>query len=284
MDSSLSRGFACVDASGAARAIGRAIAVEQPCAVEVNGLGYAVMMLTPVDLEDFAWGFALSERLIDGKDGLLSVDVQHGTAGLFLRLTTAPALQTRVLERVRHRVSDASCGLCGIENLEQALRPLPRVQRERPVAAAAVFRALAAMRAHQPLNGETGAVHGALDCTEDGSILVAREDVGRHNAFDKTVGAMLRAGQGWGAGFALLSSRCSYELVEKAALAGCATLVTVSAATSLALDRADACGLELLSLARPDSFLRAAPDRDAPFTAAPIAVKLGAAPGDGSVR
>lgn len=111
------------------------------------------------------------------------------------------------------------------------------------------------MRDRQPLNQATGAVHGAAACDEQGAILLAREDVGRHNAFDKLIGALLQAGSGWGEGFALLSSRCSYELVETAALAGCPTLVTVSAATSLAMDRARDAGLELLFLARPDSYL-----------------------------
>jgi FdhD protein len=249
--------FACVGSDGSTRHIGRAIATEQPCAVEVNGLGYAVMMLTPADLEDFAFGFALAERLIDRAQDVEAVDVHEGEAGLFLRLTTAAPLRERVLSRIRHRVSDSSCGLCGIENLEQALRPLPMLAlRNAPLTSESVFRALAAMRAHQPLNAATGAVHGALACDRAGNILLAREDVGRHNAFDKTVGAMLRAGQGWGEGFALLSSRCSYELVEKAALAGCKTLATVSAATTLALSRAQACGLEVLSLARSDSLLR----------------------------
>lgn len=249
--------FARTDSNGDTRALARQVAVEQPCAVEVNGLGYAVMMLTPADLTDFAYGFALAERLIDRAEDLQSVDVQCGEAGLFLRLTTAMALRGRVLDRVRHRVSDGSCGLCGIENLEQALRPLPLVPaRAARIEAPVIFRALREMRAHQPLNTETGAVHAALACDAEGNVILAREDVGRHNAFDKTVGAMLRTNRPWGDGFALLSSRCSYELVEKAALAGCSTLVTVSAATTLALSRAEECGLEVISLARADSMLR----------------------------
>lgn len=243
-------------ASGGARKIERAVAIEQPCAVELNGLGYAVMMLTPADLIDFAYGFCLSERLIDCADDVEAVREIDQPDGTLLRITTRPALRERVAERVRHRVSDSSCGLCGIENLEQALRPLPKLApRLRPLAPESIFAALAAMRDRQPLNQATGAVHGAAACAEDGTILLTREDVGRHNAFDKLIGAMLRGGLAWGEGFALLSSRCSYELVEKAVLAGCPTLVTVSAATSLALDRAREAGLELVSLARADSVL-----------------------------
>jgi FdhD protein len=120
---------------------------------------------------------------------------------------------------------------------------------------AAVFKALEQLKAFQPLNTTTGAVHAAACCSPDGAVLMAREDVGRHNAFDKLIGAMMRGDVSWDGGFALLSSRCSYELVEKAVLADCPMLVTISAPTSLALDRAKAAGLKLVVLARPDSGL-----------------------------
>ena len=158
---------------------------------------------------------------------------------------------------MRHRVSESSCGLCGIENLEQALRELPRTDAGEAPADAAIFAALDALPDHQPLNAATGAVHAAALCGRDGAIRLAREDVGRHNGFDKLIGAMLRGGLGWDGGFALLSSRCSYELVEKAALSGCPTLVTVSAPTGLAIDRAREAGLRLIVLARPDAMLAA---------------------------
>lgn len=256
MSGSRTQRFAEHLAAGGARRLEREVAVEEPCAVELNGLGYAVMMLTPEHLVDFAYGFCLSERLIDEAGDIVSVDEHRTEQGTLLRIATRLALRERVAERVRHRISDSSCGLCGIENLEQALRPLPRIiARRRPLDPPAIFHALSAMRAYQPLNRATGAVHGAVACSEDGAILIGREDVGRHNAFDKLIGAMLRAGQSWGEGFALLSSRCSYELVEKAALAGCPTLVTVSAATTLAIARAREAGVELIALARPDSYL-----------------------------
>lgn len=248
--------FREVRRDGGVAAVQRAVAVETPCAVEVNGLGYAVMMLAPCDLEDFGYGFCLSERLVDEASDVEAVESREEGPGIILRATLRPRLRERVFDRVRHRISDGSCGICGVENLEQALRPLPRLNpRAAPVAAASVFRALEEMRAHQPLNRATGAVHAALACEPDGTILLAREDVGRHNAFDKLIGAMLRAGEPWGERFALLSSRCSYELVEKAALAGCTTLATVSAVTTLALARAREAGVTLISLARPDSFL-----------------------------
>lgn len=256
MNASDRRTFTEIRADGAAAEIERAVPVEWPCAVEMNGLGYAVMMLTPADLEDFAFGFCLSERLIEGLEDVEAVDWHEMERGILLRVKTRAALRERVIDRVRHRVSDSSCGLCGIENLDQALRPLPVLPpRAVPVSSSSIFRALEHLRMHQPLNRLTGAVHAALACDADGTVLLAREDVGRHNAFDKLIGAMLREGTSWRERFAVLSSRCSYELVEKAALAGCDTVATVSAATSLALQRAAEANIRLIPLARPDSFL-----------------------------
>jgi len=254
--SSLTTSFIRIFADGSSETIDRAIAIERPVAIEINGLGYAVMMATPADLEDFACGFALSERLIESAADLLEIDVHDAEAGSMLRLQLAESRRDLVIERVRHRISESSCGLCGIENLEQALRPLPHVAGIVPDPAA-VFAALSALRERQPLSRATGAVHGAALCGADGSIRLVREDVGRHNAFDKLIGAMARGGLGWEGGFALLTARCSYELVEKAALAGCPALVTISAPTSLALQRAADSGLALITLARADSVLLA---------------------------
>ncbi len=250
------RHFTRIGADGTHEAIARAVAEERPLAIEFNGIGYAVMMATPADLDDFIHGFASSERLIDSAADILDVDTHDATTGTILRAQLVPDRAGRVIERVRHRVSESSCGLCGIENLEQALRPLPRVQGK-PPASKSVFAALSALGAHQALNRATGAVHGAALCAADGTIRVVREDVGRHNAFDKLIGAMLRGGLGWDDGFALLTARCSYELVEKAVLAGCPALVTISAPTSLALDRAQEAGLALIGLARSDNYLLA---------------------------
>ncbi|MDB5684325.1 MAG: formate dehydrogenase family accessory protein FdhD [Sphingomonas bacterium] len=255
MDPTRAAAFTRLTPDGGRSAIDRPVAVETPIAVEINGLGYAVMMATPADLTDFAYGFCRSERLIDSVGDVIDVDTHDAEQGVILRVTLVPARQERVVERVRHRISESSCGLCGIENLEQALRPLGRIAGATRAEDAAIFRALAALRAHQPLNAATGAVHAAAACSADGAILLAREDVGRHNAFDKLIGAMLRAGTEWDGGFALLSARCSYELVEKAVLADCPMLVTVSAPTSLAIARAAAAGLRLVALARSDAAL-----------------------------
>jgi FdhD protein len=258
MEASRPHPFTRIHPDGTRRPLERAIAVERPIAIEINGLGYAVMMATPADLVDFAHGFVRAERLVEVADELMEVDAHDAERGVILRLTLAPHRIERVVERVRHRVSESSCGLCGIENLAQALRPLPLVSARSQADEAALFRALGALRGHQPLNAATGAVHAAALCGSDGAIRLVREDVGRHNAFDKLVGAMGRQRLGWDGGFALLSARCSFELVEKAVLADCPLLVTVSMATSLALDRAAETGLRLVTLARADAML--APD------------------------
>lgn len=249
--------FRRIAATGEASEIERAVADETPIAIEYNGLGYAVLMASAADLDDLAYGFSRAERLIDDPRQIVDVDAHAAEHGMLLRITLSEDRLALAAERVRHRVSESSCGLCGIENLEQALRPLPKVEAGEPPADAAIFASLDALRDHQPLNAATGAVHAAALCARDGSIRLAREDVGRHNAFDKLIGAMLRGGLGWDGGFALLTSRCSYELVEKAALAACPTLVTVSAPTGLAIDRAREAGLRLIVLARPDSMLAA---------------------------
>jgi FdhD protein len=243
---------------GAERTERRAVAEEAPVAIEVNGIGYAVMMATPADIADFATGFALAERIVAEAAQIDALDVVDTDRGVIVRLAVAPARAAAVLDRVRRRTADSACGLCGMDNLDAVHRALPRVPPHR-VAPGAIFAALGAMRAHQPLNRATGAAHAALLCAADGTIRLAREDVGRHNAFDKLIGAMARAGLAWDGGFALLSSRCSYELVEKAALAGCPLLATVSAATSLAIARAAAAGLALVPLARDDALLFSIP-------------------------
>lgn len=233
----------------------RAVPVETPVAISFFGIGYAVMMATPSDLEDFAVGFARSERLIDRAAEVVDVAVSPAETGILLQIDLVPERWDLVFERVRHRIGESSCGLCGIENLEQALRPLPAAPPAPDVPAHLLFAALEEIRRHQPLNAETGAVHAAAFVDADGRIVAVREDVGRHNAFDKLIGHCLRSGVGLASGFALLTSRCSYELVEKAALAGIGLLVTVSAPTSLAVERARGAGLTLIALARSDAML-----------------------------
>lgn len=236
-------------------ALVRDVAVEAPVSVEVNGIGYAVMMATPADLEDYATGFALSEGLVKSAAQIRSIDVHPLEGGIALRIWLPPEHSDRALERARKRVSESSCGLCGIENIDEVLRPLPPLSARIATTRGAIAAALGALAAHQPLGLATGAAHAAAFCDPDGTIRLVREDVGRHNALDKLIGALARASIDPAAGFILLSARCSYELVEKTARAGCPMLVTISAPTSLAAERAAAAGLTLVSLARADSAL-----------------------------
>ncbi len=242
-------------APGAGHAVDRALAGEMPVAVEVDGAAYATMMATPVDLEDFATGFALAEGLVADISEIRDLSLHEAAGGRIVRLALAPERAGPWRERVRLRVSEGSCGLCGLESIEQVLRPLPSVSPSFRTSPAAVHAALAALSAHQPQGRLTGAMHAAAFCTPDGAIACVREDVGRHNALDKLVGALARQGADIAGGFVLVSARCSYELVEKTVRAGCPMLVAISAATDLAVQRARQSGLTLAALARDDTML-----------------------------
>ncbi len=233
----------------------RLLAIEAPVAIEYNGLGYAVMMATPVDLHDFAIGFSLSEKLISSPDEIVDIDIFQAANGWFLRVQVDAGRMEPIFERARQRVSEGSCGLCGLENLEQVMRPLPPIHAPVLATYTAIFAALANLDGLQPLNRATGAAHGAAFCANSGAVTLVREDVGRHNALDKLIGALARQGIDPASGFFLLTARCSYELVEKTIIAGCPLLVTISAPTTLAVERAEAHGLTLVSLARADAIL-----------------------------
>jgi FdhD protein len=228
---------------------------EAPVALEFNGLSYAVMMATPADLEDFALGFALTEGLAKQPGDLSDIAVDEVENGWIVRASLSGLGIEQLTDRVRARVAESSCGLCGIDNLEAVARPLPPVAAHEPLAETAIFAALAALRAHQPLGQATAAAHAAAFASPEGAILHAREDVGRHNAMDKLVGALASGGQDAAMGFVLSTARCSYEIVEKAVRAGATRLVTVSLPTSMAVRRATDAGLSLWSLARDDSVL-----------------------------
>jgi FdhD protein len=251
----LSQSFQRITPGGARETVERELAEEVPIALEFNGIGYAVLMATPADLEDLVAGFLLAERLQLAGDPVVGVALHRTGHGIVARANLPADRAHALLDRVRHRATDSSCGLCGIENIEQALRPLPRVTKAARIDETAIFGALAELGGWQALNARTGAVHAAAWADAEGRIQLVREDVGRHNAFDKLIGAMRRRDINWRGGFALLSSRCSFELVEKAVLSDCPMLVTISAPTRLAVERAAAAGLALRVLARPDALL-----------------------------
>ena len=233
----------------------RLIANEVPVALEFNGEVYAVMMLTPSDFEDFAVGFALSERIIAHASDIARIDVREGTRGIGVDIRLEKKLAGRLAERRRSLPGQSGCGICGLTSIEEALPQLAKVSAPPRVTPAALFAALQALPARQVLNRATGAVHAASFCTAQGEIVTVREDVGRHNAFDKITGHLARAKIDPTAGFALLTSRCSYELVQKAVLARIPMLVTISAPTELAVSIAKTTDLTLIALARGDSVL-----------------------------
>lgn len=241
---------------GALAAGSRAIPVEMPVAIELNGVAYAVMMASPRDLEDFVTGFLLSEGLAEaGEIGEILLHPAKGGTGIVARTNLPPHRLAPVMERARRRLGDSSCGICGLESIELALRPLPALAPSPLPEPQAVQRALAAMRGTQVLGAATGATHAAAFCAPDGSLVALREDVGRHNALDKVIGALARGGRDGSHGFLVVTSRASYELVEKALRARCPLLVAISAPTSLAVERARAAGLALAVIARDDSML-----------------------------
>jgi FdhD protein len=230
-----------------------AIAAETPIALAYNGLAHVVMMSTPSDLIDFAIGFSLSEGILADATELLDIGVQEGETGIRVDLTIVPERFAALRERRRNLTGRTGCGLCGVDDLTQVARPIPRVGRGVDVGVGVIQRALEALPAWQLTNQETGAVHAAAWATLAGAIALAREDVGRHNALDKLIGAMARARIDPETGFAVITSRCSFEMVQKAATIGIPMLVAISAPTTMALRIAEQTGITLVALARPDS-------------------------------
>lgn len=230
------------------------LALEVPVALVYNGISHAVMMATPADLEEFALGFSLSEGILAHPHECYDLEVREEARGLAVRLTISSQRLVELKARRRNLAGRTGCGLCGTEALEQAIRPIPEVTAP-SLNDAAIQRALAALSDHQPLQAATGATHAAAWCDAGGRIQLTREDVGRHNALDKLIGALARRGGPSPDGFALVSSRASYEMVHKCASTGIGALVAVSAATALAVAQAQQAGLLLAGFARPGRHL-----------------------------
>ena len=239
----------------------RAIAVEAPIQIVLGGAPFAVMMATPQDLEDFAAGFVLTEQIAESLADIRGIEVEAVEDGWKLKIAlTSERLQAH-LARGRAMSGRTGCGLCGIEDFSQMPSPRPLVTRA-PIEPAAIRAAIGGLEAWQPLNRLTRAVHAAAWCGRDGKILLSREDVGRHNALDKAIGALARAGVQPESGFFVITSRCSFEMVAKAAIFGAGALVSVSAPTSLALERARGFGVRLIAVARDDQALSFDSEKD----------------------
>ncbi len=228
------------------------LAEETPVALEFNGISHATMLATPADLEDFAVGFSLSEGIIDGVADVRGIDVLPQCDGIVVQIEISSACEARLKSRRRAMAGRTGCGLCGVETLPEVLRPVAPVPAGAPLPVGAVLRAMRDMRARQALHDRTGATRAAGWADASGAVALVREDVGRHNALDKLVGALARQGLSAAHGVVLVSSRASFEMVQKTAAAGVGILAAVSAPTALAVRLADSAGIALLGFLRND--------------------------------
>ncbi|TAN07349.1 MAG: formate dehydrogenase accessory sulfurtransferase FdhD [Rhodanobacteraceae bacterium] len=235
------------------------VITEAPIALVYNGVPFAVMMATPCDLEDFALGFALAEGIVASPGEFELVDVLHSDRGVSLQGLIPQARFATLQQRRRSLAGRSGCGLCGIEALEDAVLPLPRIESTATFTRGAIAAGMHTLANSQPLNAATGGAHAAAFIAP-GQPAIVREDVGRHNALDKTLGALAADTHSRDAllartaqGFLAITSRASWEMVHKAAHAGIAVIAAISAPTSLAIQAADAAGITLIAFARDDA-------------------------------
>ncbi len=241
------------------------VAEETPVALEFNGISHATMLASPADLEDFAVGFSLSEGIIDSVSDVRGIDVLPQCDGIVVQVEISSACEVRLKTRRRAMAGRTGCGLCGVETLPEVLRPVAPVTNGSTVRIQAVLNAMRDMRARQALHDITGATHAAGWAGADGAVALVREDVGRHNALDKLIGALARQAMHAGNGIVLVSSRASFEMVQKTAAAGVAVLAAVSAPTALAIRLAHDANVSLVGFMRgDDATLYSHPERIIP--------------------
>ena len=231
------------------------VSEEVPVALEFNGISHAVMLATPCDLEDFALGFGISEGIFASAADLHGCDVVESGLGI----TVCMEVSSRSFNALKHRrrtlAGRTGCGVCGVESLAQVVRAVPAISSDIHFQAEAIAHAMRSMRARQNLNKLTGSMHAAAWCNAEGNVVVLREDVGRHNALDKLIGALASAGLAAEAGFIAVTSRASIEMVQKAATAGAALMAAISAPTQLAVNTAQLAGMTLVGLVRQDDLV-----------------------------
>ncbi|MDO5640191.1 MAG: formate dehydrogenase accessory sulfurtransferase FdhD [Neisseria sp.] len=239
--------------NGETRATDDVLAEESPVALVYNGIAHVVLMATPADLAELALGFSLSEGILGHPGELYDIETKSGCNGIEVHLDIASARFQALKARRRSMSGRSGCGLCGIDSLASVRQALPPVARSGVISGNDIQTALSHLHAHQTLRNQTGSVHGAA-WVENGQIVRLFEDIGRHNALDKLLGFGARQGLDWQQGFALISSRASYEMVAKAAMLGVGCLVAVSAPTALAVRLAEEAGITLVGFARPQQF------------------------------
>jgi FdhD protein len=226
-----------------------AVAAEIPVALVYNGRPHAVMMCTPADLEDFGYGFTVSEEIARAED-ISRLDVVRYSHGIELQIEIPGDAAEKLSERSRAIAGRTGCGLCGVEVIQDALREVRPIRSATLVMREALWRASESLNEMQPMNRETNAIHAAAWASPHGELKVVREDVGRHNALDKVIGALRREKIDASRGFVVVTSRASYELVQKAAVADIPLLAAVSRPTALAVQLAQTAGITLVGLLR----------------------------------
>jgi FdhD protein len=233
----------------------RNVPEETPVALSYAGTTHAVMMASPADLEDFALGFSLTEGIVHAPDEIEAIDIEDLGAGIDIQIRLRDKANTRFQARRRALAGPVGCGLCGIESIEEAMRSVDKVrQAGLMLSAEEITSAVRLLSKQQPLHAQTGAVHAAGFYVPGKGIVMAREDVGRHNALDKLAGALTKAGVNSTIGAVVVTSRVSVEMVQKAAAIGAPFIIAVSAPTALAIRTAEDAGMTLVALVRGDEF------------------------------
>lgn len=228
------------------------VAEEMPVALVYHEVPHVVMLATPADLEDYAVGFTLSEGLVARREEIRGVEVTRGEGVADVHITVAWERFSELIKRRRNLTGRTGCGLCGAETAGDAIREVAPVPPGVSITAAEMHAVMEELSSRQPINARTGSVHAAAWVVPGQGIQVVREDVGRHNALDKTIGALARAGADFAAGYMLITSRASYEMVQKSAAVGISLLVAFSAPTAFAVRLAKRSGLTLVAFARRD--------------------------------
>ena len=238
--------------AGGEETLDEIVAQEVAVALVYNGISHAVMMATPCDLEDFARGFSLTEHIVEKPSEIYDIEVEPVPRGIEVRLTIAGQRMAGLQERRRTLAGRTGCGLCGVDSIDEAMRPVAVSASRVTVSRRAIERAMAALPGEQRINRLNGATHAAGWAVADGTLLAVREDVGRHNALDKLGGAIARLEGARAApgSFVVVTSRCSYEMVHKTAALEAAAIAAVSAPTSLAIEIAEQAGIALVAFVR----------------------------------
>jgi len=231
------------------------LAVEVPVALEYNGISHVVMLASPANLEDFALGFSLSEGIIREASDLYSCDIEERTDGRLVHIEIASEHFAQLKQRRRNSTGRTGCGLCGTEALDQVARVVTPVQHCHSVQDQWLMQGMRAMQALQALQQQSGATHAAAWMNLQGEVQIVREDVGRHNALDKLIGALAKQRQDFSQGVVLITSRASFEMVQKAAVMNIGLVAAISAPTSLAVELATQSGVSLVGFMRESSYV-----------------------------